>query len=153
MRGLGTVLLLLVLAACGGDEEPSGDGGGPTAAEVSTALQDAIPEAENPVTITEDNDPNDLIGRPGQYVAAVSLHDSRMECGTDDLDVSCGAKIEEFGSADDAEKRRDYIAEVTEGIGALAEYDYLLGTVLLRVSGDLKPSEAAEYEAALQELG
>ena len=40
---------------------------------------------------------------------------------------------------------------VKETGGLLTEYDYLDGSALLRVSGELKPSEAKEYEAAFSD--
>ena len=44
------------------------------------------------MTITEDNDPNDLIGRPSGYTDAAVVYDSEAECT--ELGVDCGATIE-----------------------------------------------------------
>lgn len=123
------------------DDKPEG------AEAVAAALQGKISTITKMVTITEDNDPNDLIGRPGGYVEAVSIYDSRAECDSE-LDITCGAKLEVFDNAEDAEARRDYIAGIIKDSPMFAEYDYLDGNVLLRVAGRLKPSEAKEYEAA-----
>ncbi len=101
------------------------------------------------VTITEDNDPNDLIGRPNGYVEAVVLKDHRTPC--EELGVECGATVEEWPNAAAAEERSSYIQSIQKESPALgSEYHYLDGAVLVRVWGDLKPSEAAEYEMAVK---
>lgn len=102
------------------------------------------------ITIDEDNDPNDLIGRPNGYDAAVVLKDPRVEdCGSD-LGVDCGATIEQWADADAAEDRSEYIKSLQEGSSLFgSEYHYLVGNVLVRVTGELKPSEADEYESAV----
>jgi hypothetical protein len=102
------------------------------------------------VTITENNDPNNLFGRPNGYLAATVIKDSRVpDCG-DDLGVICGATVEEWPDAEAAMARADYIATLQKDSPILgSEYHYLTGPILLRVSGELKPSEAQEYEAAV----
>lgn len=65
------------------------------------------------------------------------------------MDVSCGAKLEVFEDADAANGRMEYLKAIIEGMGGIVtEYDYVDGKTLLRVSGELKPSEAKEYEDA-----
>lgn len=153
---------LVVLAACGG----SSDGGADEPAEVAATATDipaappksaedlaaslagAIPSITKTVTITEDNDPNDSIGRPGKYTEAVSIYDKRAEC-EEDLDVTCGGKIEVFDTEAAAQERKDFIQQALKDNPILgSEYGYVLGATLLRVSGTLKPSEAKEYERA-----
>jgi len=100
------------------------------------------------VTITEDNDPNNKIGRPNGYVSAAIIYDAGGEC--EDLGVDCGATIEVWPSAEAATERSEYIQGLQKDAPILgSEYNYLDGAALLRVSGDLKPSVAAEYESAL----
>jgi hypothetical protein len=103
---------------------------------------------EQVVEITEDNDPNDLIGRPNGYVKAAVIYDPRIpEC--DNPEVSCGATVEVFADESAAKRRSDYIQGLMEEAPILgSEYHYLDGATLLRVSGDLDPSAAEEYEAA-----
>lgn len=131
--------LALVLTACGGgDGSPKDDAGAAT-----KRLEAGVTSVDKTVTITEDNDPNDKIGRDGGYVAGAVLYDSRTSC--DSLGVECGATIEEWPDADSAQERLDYI----KSLGAIAnEYGYRDGSLVLRVTGELKPSQAAEYEAA-----
>jgi hypothetical protein len=140
---LPVVVAGLLLSGCGG-----GGGSTRTAQDVADRLEKKVPSITRTVAITEDNDPNDSIGRPGSYEEAVSIYDSRVECESE-LDITCGAKVERFPSAAGAKKRRDYIQNVVmETSGLLTEYDYLDGTVLLRVSGELEPSAAEAYEKA-----
>ncbi len=143
-HGLMAVALLAVLTACGGGDDEA------SAADAVDKIEAGVSSVTKTVEITEDNDPNDLIGRPGSYEAASVFYDSRVEClDAATVDVSCGAKIEVFPGKSQAENRRDYLEAIMEGAGGIfTEYNYLDGSVLLRVSGKLKPSEAAEYEAA-----
>lgn len=140
------VSLVIPLAACGGGGEDSA----PDAQAMSLAgdIESRVDSVTKTVEITEDNDPNDDIGRPGKYTEAVSIYDERAECDSE-LDVTCGAKIEVWADEDAAQDRSDYIQGILEEAQILgAEYHYIDGGVLLRVSGQLKPSEAEEYEAA-----
>lgn len=139
MKKLGTVAALVLLTAGCGD-----NGDGKTAAsDRATGIKTSVSAVTKTVTLTEDSDPNELLGRPNGYEAATVLYDSRAEC--DELGVDCGATLETWPNADAAQERADYI----DSLGAIAnEYDYVDGPYVLRVTGELKPSEAAEYEAA-----
>lgn len=144
MRHAWITAAVLVLAGCGGDDTAASGG----AVEASERIEAAVDSVTETTEITEDNDPNDLIGRPNGYEAAVVIYDDRTEC--DEIGAECGATIEEFGSESDAEERSDYIQGILDAGGAMfgTEYHYLDGGLLLRVSGELKPSEAEEYETA-----
>jgi hypothetical protein len=142
--GLIAAALLVTLTACGGGADAD------EATDAAVKLEGGVSSIAKAVEITEENDPNDLIGRPGSYQSATVFYDSRIECDDDAVvDVSCGAKVEVFDGNTAAEKRRDFLEVVVENMGGLvSEYDYLDGNVLLRVSGKLKPSEAEEYADA-----
>ncbi len=56
---------------------------------------------------------------------------------------------EEFESEAAAEQRTTYLETIAETGGPFAEYDYREGRVLLRVAGDVKPSQARRYSDAL----
>lgn len=117
--------------------------------EMADLLEAAIPEITDRVTLTEDNDENDLIGRPGQYDAAVFLADRRLGCSGDydGLSIDCGAKVERWPDAEAAQARIDDIQQKLRTYGLGAEWDYVVGRLVVRVAGDLKPSEAKAYES------
>lgn len=107
-------------------------------------------------TVTADNDPNHLLGRPNQYTSKITFDDTRISAGdvsgTDKGDVERGGAIEVFGSPADAQARAQYIQSVTKAMPMLAEYDYVHGAALVRVSHYLTPKQAADYKAAADNL-
>jgi hypothetical protein len=120
-----------------------------SAAQVARTLIASIPSVTKLVTLTEDNDPNDLIGRPTGYTAAVVVFDKRVTC-SDGLGADCGATVEQWPSAAAAKARSEYIQTVQQAAPMLGtEYHYLTGRVLVRVAGHLKPSQAKAYAAAV----
>lgn len=156
MRTLGTAvsaaLVLVLLAGCGGSDSNSTSSPKPTAQSAALVVKAQVDEVSEAIAVNEDNDPNDLIGRPNGYTAATVLVDDRAGCDTTDTSstgnfgVDCGATIEQWPSDDDAQSRSDYIQELQHGNSILgSEYDTVRDNLLLRVSGDLKPSEAKEY--------
>ena len=74
--------------------------------KVAISLKSQIAQIGKIVKITEDNDANNLIGRPGQYDAATFMQDTRLPCTAkdqyDELSIDCGAKIERWASNKDA---------------------------------------------------
>jgi hypothetical protein len=109
------------------------------------------------VVITEDNDPNNLIGRPGQYTSKVVFADPRTGVALDKAtpDNGAGGSVEVFADAAAAKTRSDYIQKTLAGLGPVAgtEYHYLAGTALVRVAGMLRPSDAAQYETVVTAMG
>lgn len=101
------------------------------------------------VVITEDNDPNDLLGRPNGYTDAAVIYDEGTTCT--DLGAECGATIEIWPSRDDAQRRSDYIQGILKDAPAFGtEYHTLNESALLRITGNLKPSTAKEYQTAFE---
>jgi hypothetical protein len=153
-----TALLLAGLAACSSSPKPAVGAQADAASQpltASTALQQiaaAVPSVKLSGTVTAANDPNHLLGRPNQYTSKTTFTDSRIKAadvsGTKQGDVERGGAIEVFGSPGDAQARAKYIQAVTKSLPALAEYDYVHGTVLVRVSHYLTPAQAAGYENA-----
>lgn len=134
-------------------EDNNAPGPGDDASTIADTLQKSVSHISDRVEITEDNDPNNLIGRPGQYDQAILLVDSRLGCqgpSYNDVSSDCGVKLERWASEEDAQARMDDIQQKLKDYGLGAEYDYIVGRTLVRVAGDLKPSEAAEYEDALR---
>jgi hypothetical protein len=106
--------------------------------------------------ITETNDGNDLIGRPGQYVSEVAFADSRLVVPIDPAEPGNegGGSIKVFADGADAPARSDYIQQTLQSLGPIAgtEHHHLTGPILVRVTGELPPSVAAEHEAAVAGL-
>jgi hypothetical protein len=122
-----------------------------------TQISGKVSAAKLSGTVTAANDPNHLLGRPNQYTSKVTFTDSRIKAsdveGTERGDVERGGAVEVFGSPSDAQIRAKYIQDVTKSMPALAEYDYVHGTVLVRVSHYLTPSQAGQYKTAVDAIG
>jgi len=119
-----------------------------TATEVATQMQSQIPTVTQIVTIDETNDPNNLIGRPNGYVDGAGLYDNTVPA-CPDLGVDCGATIEVWADADAAAARSAYIQEIQASSPMFgSEYHFIVENYLLRVSGDILPSVAPQWEVA-----
>ncbi len=162
---LGAVALLAALTACSNNTPPGSDTAGKndaaksqplTASSAFTQISGKVPAAKPSGTVTAENDPNHLLGRPNEYTSKITFTDSRIKAsdveGTDKGAVERGGAIEVFANPGDAEARAKYISAVTKNMHALAEYDYVHGTVLVRVSHYLTPTQAAAYKSAANEL-
>jgi hypothetical protein len=117
------------------------------------AIVDALSASDLPITNLEvfdaETDPNSLLGRPGQYTVKVSWEDGRL---TDSIDP--GGTIEVFPDVESMQRRADYIEQIGQEASMLLQWvftDERTGAVL-RVSSDLTPDQAAEYEAWLKSL-
>lgn len=124
---------------------------GPADADAAAKdIQSSAKHVTKIVKITEDNDPNKLIGRSNGYVSAAVIYDSRTSC-SDGLGADCGAMVEQWGSHADAQQRSDYIQKILKASPVLgSEYDTVQGSFLLRVAGDLKPSQAKTYASLFE---
>ncbi|MEU6067698.1 hypothetical protein ABZ864_25370 [Streptomyces sp. NPDC047082] len=127
-----------------------------TADSAFKRISAAVSSTKRPGFVTAALDPNHLLGRPNQYTSKVTFDDSRVPAdqisGMDKGDIGRGGAIEVFGSPADANARAKYIQAVTKSVPSLAEYDYVHGTVLVRVSHYLTPKQAAAYKTAVGEL-
>jgi hypothetical protein len=87
--------------------------------------------------VTEDSDPNKLLGRPGQYTHKFTWK-ARGEDGT----------IEVFPTVEAAKARAEYVRKIGESSPMLLQYVYLNEPrmTVLRVGHKLKPSEAKAWE-------
>ena len=162
--------LLVSLTACGGSSpsNSTADAHEPTrsgtlASKPLTAraafekMSTTVPTANLTGTVTTQNDPNHLLGRPNEYTSKITFSDSWVPAvqvtGADPGAVERGGAIEAFANPADAEARAAYIRGVTKSLPALAEYDYVHGSVLVRVSHYLTRKQAAQYESAAAALG
>ncbi|MFD0404409.1 hypothetical protein [Kitasatospora sp. NPDC127116] len=104
-------------------------------------------------SVTAEDDPNHLLGRPGQYTSKVTFTDSRVKEadveGEDADSVARGGAVEVFATEADAKARAQYIQGIVKSLPAAVEYDYVRGTVLIRVSKFLTPAQADGYKGAI----
>ena len=103
----------------------------------------------------EDTDPNNLLGRPNGYMSRASADLPGGDTEAEKYTTDRGLAIEVWPTADDADRRSNYIQEMVKNMPALGtEYHYRAdqGRVLVRVSGHVKPSQAKKVEETLASL-
>lgn len=125
----------------------------PTAQSSAEAIKGAVPQITRLIPLTEDNDSNNLLGRPGGYTAAVVLVDPRSTgvCDLAKPGADCGATVEQWPDHDAAQKRADYIKQIRGAAPVLGtEWTIVKDNLVLRVTGDLTPSVEKAYEAAFK---
>ena len=133
---------------------PTNLSGTPAVSQTALGLAEHISSEVSSVTevipLTNDTDTNNLLGKPNGYSAAVVLVDvGGTDCAAPDVD--CGATVEEWPDAESVQRRADYIQSIAEDVTFLgSEYHYPVGNLLVRVSGDLNPSQVALYEQAIR---
>lgn len=142
---------LLTLTACS-----SGSSTGLTAEQVTQKLTAKIPTVSLTKTYSAEDDPNHLLGRPGGYTSKTAFADSRIPkegLPADNTQTEHGGGVEVFADEAGATARKSQILEISKSLGGLtAEYGYVKGGVLVRVSGKLAPDQAKEYETALASI-
>ncbi|MFF4411974.1 hypothetical protein ACFYY8_05545 [Streptosporangium sp. NPDC001559] len=144
-------LLIFTLAGCVS---------APTTTMDATQMVEALAKQGLPVsltvTYTASNDPNKLLGKPNGYTSKASFTDQRVDAakvpGAKQGDVGLGGSVEVFATAGDAEVRANLLKESAAKVPTLAEYSYVKGPVVVRVSKELMPMDAQEYEGALGKL-
>lgn len=139
------------------------------AAPASTAPEDALAgkDAEAvvlwlasqglPVEVTkvydETTDPNERLGRPGGYTSKAAFGDSRIPkskyVGADADSSDRGGSVEVFTDEAGAVARAAEVQKKLKDFGLGTEWDYVVGGVLVRVSGNVTPSQAKAYQDAL----
>ncbi|MGI8404926.1 MAG: VWA domain-containing protein [Thermomicrobiales bacterium] len=123
-----------------------------SAKNVLLALQASGLPIGNYVAYTAETDTNKLLGRPGQYIGKVNFIITSITSESTSYNIADGGSIEVFENAAQAKSRGDYVATVTQSTPQFAEYDFLEGTVLLRLSSSLTPDQAEVYKMALKEI-
>lgn len=104
------------------------------------------------VVYTPETDPNQLLGRPGQYTGKANFRDATLQPELTTIDLGDGGTVEVFTSVEDAQARREYVEQQLTILPLPPQYIYLEGTVLMRLSHRVLPDQALLYEAALQEI-
>jgi hypothetical protein len=119
------------------------------ATQVANRLADLGMPVSDIATTTEDNDPNDKLGRQGGYLSRATFVLPGAEKGAEDTDTARGGSIEGWPTDEAAIERYEYLQGFTGGI--LGDgYDYVFGPVVLRIAKEVKPSIAEAFEAALR---
>ena len=114
---------------------------------VATFVKEGLP-LSNITVYTSETDPNERLGRPGEYTSKVNWGDARYpESLTGDSDFGT---IEVFDNQKDLEARKDYIENIFETTPLLKQYMYEEGLALLRLDYSLTPEQAEEYNAILK---
>lgn len=146
--------VLLALTGCSSSTPSSS---ALTAEQVTAKLTEKIPTVSLTKTFTAEDDPNKLLGRPGSYTSKTAFADSRVPkegLPPDNTHTEHGGGVEVFPDEAGATARKNQIQEISKSLGGLiAEYGYVKGGVLVRVSGKLTPDQAKEYETALAAIG
>jgi hypothetical protein len=86
------------------------------------------------------------LGRPGQYVSKANWQDKG------DSDTAAIYTVETFATTQDRDKRAQYVHGLSSSASLLAEYRYVHGLVLLRLSHDLTPDQAAAYDSSVKAI-
>ncbi len=117
-----------------------------------------VPDIAYMAAVTEDNDPNNQLGKQGGYTAQVyfssPLVNSRY-ANMPNLDVikegtSCGGSIEVYETVADAERRNTYLGSF-DGTAMSSGSHRVIGTVVVRTSSSLKASQQKALEAEIIE--
>lgn len=124
------------------------------AAGVVTRLKAAGLPVGAVIVYTAASDPNHLLGRPGGYTSKAGFADTRIDPkdakDTSAGSVDLGGDIEVFSDAAGAQARADYIRKALASMPMFGtQYEFVSGTVLLRLSQVLTPDQAAAYKKAL----
>ncbi|MFD7915953.1 hypothetical protein ACFV30_35455 [Streptomyces sp. NPDC059752] len=159
LAGCGTATSSTPKAAPNGQAGEAAPAAGNAMADASsafTAVSAAVPSAKLGTTVTAESDPNHMLGRPHGYTSKITFTDARIPAeqteGRENDDLELGGSIEVFPTAAEAKSRADYIQAASTAMPTLAEYDYLHGATLVRVSRLLTPAQAADYEKAAAKL-
>ena len=123
----------------------------PSAEAIVAAFQAAGLPIGDSIVYTATSDPNDRLGRPGQYTGKASWADTRIE-QPELADGPTGGTVEVFAAEDELAARRDYIKSVQQSMPMLQQYIFESGNALLRLEFALTPEQAAEYERVLRSL-
>lgn len=141
----------LVLAGCSTTSSTALD-----AEQVTQKLTEKIPSVSLTKKFSAEDDPNKLLGRPGSYSSKTAFADARVPkdgLPDDNTHTEHGGSVEIFADEAGATARKNQILELSKSLGGLfAEYGYVKGGVLLRVSSKLTPDQAKEYETALASI-
>lgn len=118
------------------------------------SILEKIQGVESYAAATEDNDPNGQLHKAGGYTSAVYFEydkvnkanvsgNTLIEKGTD-----AGGQIEVYETAENAEKRNEYLGAFDGSAFASGSHS-VLGTIVIRTSNELTATEQKELEDAI----
>jgi hypothetical protein len=122
-------------------------------AELMAAAKARFPTVTTTKVYTEETDPNNVMGKPGKYVAGAAFLDSRAGVTGEEWGADGGGGIEVYKTEEDAEKRVAYFNElVASGSPLVSPGAYKqVGVVVVRASDALAKSQQDEIIAFLAE--
>tara|TARA_R110002020_G_scaffold474773_2_gene707342 strand:+ start:5370 stop:5939 length:570 start_codon:yes stop_codon:yes gene_type:complete len=130
-----------------------------TSDDVIAAFKEAGLPIGEVIIQNADTDPNNKLGRPGEYIGSAQFEDSRVkqlepmpEIETVEPDLPLGGIIEVFDNDKDLQARKQYIEQAYEMMPAAKQYMYVNKLVLLRLEYELTPDQAKEYETVFMSL-
>ena len=105
--------------------------------------------------VTEDNDPNGNLHKPGGYTSTVFFAYDKVEDPHNVLDGTIidngtegGGSVEVYATEEDAVKREEYLASYDGSILATGSHK-VVGTILVRTSNELTASQQKELESKI----
>lgn len=131
----------------------------PKVEDVIAAFKDAGLPLGEVIVQTAETDPNERLGRPGEYVGSAQFEDTRIEqpepmseLEYDEPDLPVGGVIEMFENNKDLQARKQYLEQVYEAMPLVKQYIYASKLGLLRLEFSLTPDQAKEYETVFMSL-
>ena len=141
LLAVGVIVITIgaVIAFSGNNKAPARN-----ASTIVQNLVDAGLPIENIIAYNEQTDPNSLLGRPNGYTSKVSFADNRIEQYSLDPE---GGTVEVFNSIADANTRNLYVSTFSGTL--FGSYVFQSNNIIMRISHELTPAQAEEYNAAL----
>jgi len=139
------LLMVLMLSGCSSIEKKAEL---PNAEGLLTELKEKNSNLDKIQAFTEETDPNEKLGRPGNYISKADFTDTRLD--QEGSEYLVGGTLETFSSKEDCKKRAEYLNKMNDpsiGFLALNQYVYQYDKVLLRIDYDLTPEQADEYKS------
>lgn len=143
------LLMVLMLTGCSAEEKAEL----PKAESLLTELKEKNSNLDKIQAFTAETDPNEKLGRPGNYISKADFSDTRLD--QEGSEYLVGGTLETFSSKEDCKKRAEYLNKMNDpsiGFLALNQYVYQYDEVLLRVDYDLTPEQADEYKNQFDEI-
>ena len=121
-----------------------------TAEQVVSELQRGSLPIDGVIVYDSNTDENKLLGRPNQYISKVNFADTRLE--QFDPASPNGGTIEVFNSASDLNRRKAHNEMIMKQYPIFTEYLFVHDKYIMRLSKELSPEQAKEYEEIFMNL-